>query len=70
MSTELPLPAVDAGRCVGYGLCHDHAARFLEMDDEGVTRVRDGLSGIPVGAAGAVEAAIEACPAAAISWTR
>jgi ferredoxin len=61
---------VDAEKCVGYGLCHDHAARFLEMNDNGVTRVRDGVSGIPAGSADAIEAAIEACPAAAISWVR
>jgi ferredoxin len=70
MTHELPLPTVDGVLCVGYGLCHDHASRYLEMDDEGITRVRDGLTGIPAHAAPSIEAAMEACPAAAITWAR
>jgi ferredoxin len=70
MSDGLPLPTVDGGKCAGYGLCHDHASRFLEMDDDGITRVRAGLSGIPAAASASVEAAVQACPAAAITWVR
>lgn len=64
----LPPPDVDPGKCVSYGLCHDHAAKYLEMDDDGITRVKSDVAGVAKPDAEAVEAAIRVCPAQAITW--
>jgi ferredoxin len=64
----LPPPEVDSRKCVSYGLCHDHAAKYLEMDDEGITRVKPDVAGVAEYDADSVEAAMHACPALAITW--
>ncbi|GAA5149598.1 hypothetical protein GCM10023321_13720 [Pseudonocardia eucalypti] len=69
MSDELlPPPSVDATKCVGYGLCHDYASRYLEMDDDGITRVRGAAGGVAASDAESIERAVAVCPAQAITW--
>ncbi|MGV0794040.1 ferredoxin [Mycolicibacterium sp. XJ1819] len=64
----LPPPDVDADKCVSYGLCHDHAAKYLEMDENGITRLRSDITGVAESDTEAIEAAINVCPAQAITW--
>ncbi len=70
MSELLPLPEVEGTKCMSYGLCLDHAARYLEQDDDGITRPRADRDGVDPGDAESVRAAIRVCPANAITWSQ
>ncbi len=57
-------PVVDPDLCTGCELCVDIAPNTFEMNDEGVSTVVD-----PEGDdEGAIQEAIDSCPAEAISW--
>jgi ferredoxin len=62
--TVAKVPVVDADACTGCELCCDTAPNTFEMDDEGISTVKN-PSGDPEDV---IQEAIDDCPVEAISW--
>lgn len=57
-------PVVDREKCQGHAVCVGIAPEVFELDDEGISTVKD-----PEGAdESTIQQAIDGCPVNAISW--
>lgn len=64
MRDDVPRPVVDRDLCIGCEMCVEICSDVFEMDDEGISRVRD-----PEACdACDCQEAIDACPVEAIIW--
>ncbi|GAA4402302.1 hypothetical protein GCM10023147_42730 [Tsukamurella soli] len=61
MSSEI---SFDEPRCEGFGFCEEVAPEFFEIDDSGVLTVL--RKDVPVDLEKKVQAAVRACPVAAL----
>ncbi len=60
----LKKPVVDRDKCQGHAVCVALASEVFELDDEGISTVKD-----PEGAdEDTIQRAIDGCPVNAISW--